>query len=318
MTQFVLESRFLRWKWIERIAARMILRQWKKRASRNYDLVLFHVAYPSLVHTQRLRKVIQCPIIISEHWSAYHFNFHLSEGHSALPRLREMFNCDGLIVVSKALGLDIARFSHHAELAFRCIPNMINSDIFHLTLNSQRAGFFVVNRWTDIKDPLTLLRAWQIVQKDNSNLALRIAGDGQMLAAMKDFVKLNHLTENVSFLGSLIPQQVAAEMQQSLGVVCSSKYETFSISSAEALMCGTPLISTPIPAIMEYAGEHDAVFSSDHSPQALADALLHFIDLAQTNFFDPQTISERATARFNSADNSRVYFEALQTFLSRA
>ena len=56
-----------------------------------YDLLHVHIAWPLLAHAHLWQRFVRKPVLISEHYSAYHFNFGLSADSPALVRLRRPF-----------------------------------------------------------------------------------------------------------------------------------------------------------------------------------------------------------------------------------
>jgi L-malate glycosyltransferase len=311
--QFILESRFLPWRVIEWICSRMIIRLWKKYSYRNYDLVNFHIAYPMLVNLRQIRQAISIPIVVSEHWSAYHFNFYLEKDNAGLRRMKRVFDPSiGLITVSDALASDIRSWSGLRSIRAVTVPNGINARIFKPDGDSHEDGHFLaVNRWTPIKNPMGLLEAWKRVTLLHPQLCLRIAGEGSSVPDMKKYVSEHELAEQVEFLGALSQEQVAVELRKSRALVFSSQYETFYRPAAESLMCGTPLIGPPLAAIREYTSPDDGVFATDHSPEALAEAILRFIERERHQRTDRFSIARRAMERFEQGASAKLYFRAL-------
>src|SRR5690606_18850816 len=72
---------------------------------RNVDVINFHIAYPSLVFWKLLKPLFRRPVVITEHWSGYHFNFGVCR---PLRRIMGIFSHNiPVIAVSQALGNDI-------------------------------------------------------------------------------------------------------------------------------------------------------------------------------------------------------------------
>ena len=68
---------------------------------RNYNIINFHIAYPLCTYLHIYQSFIRKPIIITEHWSAYHFNFGVKKN---LNRVKRIFkNNVTFITVSDAL-----------------------------------------------------------------------------------------------------------------------------------------------------------------------------------------------------------------------
>ena len=74
----------------------------RERAWR-FQALHFHIAYPLLIHSRFWRWIFRKPIVISEHWSAYHYNFHLPQGSRALNHMRWPFKQGNPVLVVSAL-----------------------------------------------------------------------------------------------------------------------------------------------------------------------------------------------------------------------
>jgi L-malate glycosyltransferase len=315
-SQLILQSRWIRWKWLEALAPKILLQELKRVEVGRFDIMVVHVAYPILVNFRDIRRHIACPVILSEHWSAYHNRFYLPESSPALSRMRNMLDSiDGLIVVSRALDRDIRSlcdFSGPSEV----VPNPVDGKLFSLQEDAVRSGFIAVNRWVKIKQPFVLLEAWMHFVREHPTEVLTIVGDGPEIPSMKGFVSSNQLNGSVRFSGAQQPHEVARMMKHSKAVIASSQYETFSLSCAEALMCGTPLIAVKLEAVQEYAGAGDAVFSDGTTSRDLLRAMREFI--ARDVPWDYAEISRRAHARFERHASDELYFRSLSHFASRS
>ena len=111
---------------LECIAQLGLLLLWLTRAKGNYDLIHFHVAYPNCVLMGPVEKLFGgTPIVITEHWSGYHFGFNSKS--KGLQRIRAIFSRGyELICVSRALHRDIAEFSGHAPPFPYVVPNIVS------------------------------------------------------------------------------------------------------------------------------------------------------------------------------------------------
>jgi len=314
--QHFIRTRILPWKWLEWYASKMVLSAWKKHRERGVDAIVIHVAYPFAVHLARIREELPVPILISEHWSAYHYNLFMSEGHRSLSRIRGVFQAaDGIIAVSHTLAKDIRQFSRDPSLAIEVAGNPIDGSLFCPRTEFPRKGFFAVNRWSSVKNPLLLLEAWKMVQQERPGLDLCIAGDGPHYAAMSQWITTEKLDSVIQMVGPMTTPEVAAAMQRVVGFVTPSSYETFSISCAEALMCGTPVACTPLASVREYARDHEVYFSSDHTPEGLCEAILALLDDPERSA--QQTIADHAHNLFDQKNNNARFASIISQYLNR-
>lgn len=100
-----------------------------------------------------------------------------------------------------------------------------------------------------------LVKAFKDVKERNKdlNLKLRIGGRGSQEDYLKELVKEFSLSEDVTFLGFVKPQDVIKEFQNfDLAVFPSTlDSESFGVAAVEAEACGTPVVVTDVGGLME-------------------------------------------------------------------
>ena len=298
-------------EWLSSIFLMIVLI--KERAWR-FKALHFHIAYPLLLHSRLWRWVFRKPILISEHWSAYHYNFYLPESSEALPALRRPFQQgDAVLAVSQALLRDIRRFSGCGDFPQFVIPNFVP---IHGASASRRSvpTFFVVNRWQSIKNPMPMLEGLEIAAQLGAEFRLVIGGYGELIEQMTSFVQGSSLNGRATFVGKMTKPQIADQLASSDGYLFSSDYETFSIACAEALGAGVPLIGPDIPSIAEYASHLDWVKVKSRDAEGWSAAIASYLDRRNAGEFSSDAIATRAAHHFSEDVIRRRYCEAM-TFL---
>ncbi len=271
----------------------------RKRAWR-YRIFHFHIAIPNLLHVGVWGKFWRKKIIISEHWSAYHFNFSLQENVDNLKLLRQPFQYGfPTLVVSESLGRDIRRFSSRNDFAIDIIPNAVPRNAYRERKQNHVPSLFTANRWVKIKNPIPMLKGLANSISRGNLFYLHIGGDGVLLQEMKDFVLSSSLANFTIFYGWMTPTQISERLKYSDGLIYNSYYETFSIACAQALCAGVPLIGPDIPAICEYTSEANRVSVLGHTSQHWSDAIKQFTLRYNSGGFDPFQISKIACHRFD-------------------
>ena len=278
-----------------------------------YDLLHFHIAYPLLTYYHLWKKVIKVPVIISEHWSAYHFNFFMPKETTKLDRIKKIFHQGlPLITVSKALLNDIQTFSGTKEFPSYVIPNVIDLDVYYYKPQNNvnvKPIFFIVNFWRSIKNPFPMLEAFSKLAEEGIDFELRIGGYGPILEEMKAFVKKHSLSEHTVFLKKMYREGIAREMSQADAYLFSSEYETFSAVCAQALSCGCPLIGPSLPAILEYAGIDDMIMLESNDIKSWEMALKAF--LKTKDHFNHENISQKAQSFLSHEKIKEQYMEII-------
>jgi glycosyltransferase involved in cell wall biosynthesis len=272
-----------------------------------FSALHFHIANPLLCHIGIWKNIVRKPILISEHWSAYHYNFYLPKDSTKLEPLRRPFHHQyPLLAVSQALIEDIHSFAQTTQFPAYVIPNVVPLHGASPHTNSV-VRLFTVNRWVPIKDPMTMLEGLALAMEAGADFELIIGGGGEMLEQMVDFIKNSSLAPSTQILGWMDKNQIANELTHADGYVFSSRYETFSVGCAEALGAGVPLIGPKIPAIAEYADHSEWEQVRGRSASDWKVALIRFLERFQNNDFNPPRIADRCATLFSPEVLKRKY-----------
>lgn len=297
-TGFYILTRIKTFRVIEILSTLLLMWSLFRSKYSSYDLLHFHIAYPLLTYYHLWKKFIKKPVIISEHWSAYHFNFFMPLATKKLDRIKNIFKQHiPLITVSKALLEDIQTFAGTKSFPGAVIPNVIDHNVYYFNeTNKQKEKpvFLIVNFWREIKNPFPMLEAFANLAATGVAFELRIGGYGPLIEEMEIFVHEHKLDKHVVLLGKIYKQEIAKEMNDADAYLFSSNYETFSVICAEALSCGCPLIGPPIPAILEYTDSNEMMIVHTNDANGWQSAILSFID--NMRYYDHKKISQKALA----------------------
>lgn len=313
---YTYQFRHKRWRLAEWLTFWLLFRELVlKRKARNADVINLYIAYPAGLFVKTLRLFLRKPLVFSEQWSAYHFHFHLPPEAPGLNRIRKIFRHKiPLITVSHALGKDIRAFARMPELPYEVVPNVIDTSLFHLRENKfpETPVFFMLNRWSGIKNPMPVLEAFRELIKTIPSARLRIGGEGDRLEEMKTYVREQLQNTNVVFLGTLQPAQVSEELRSCTALLQPTRYETFSVICAEALCCGTPVIASKTGGIVEFVHAQNGLLVEEADAHHWLNAM-HTL-LQQQHTFDAAQISQEAQAKFSAAAAGKAYYELLKRF----
>lgn len=267
-------TRAKRWMLIEIMATLTILWAWFTRdRSRPVDLINFHIAYPNCTHIRLLRRIMRRPVVITEHYSAYRFGFNATT--KGADRIRRIFHAGvPVIVVSRALQGDITRFAGGPTPRFLVVDNAVDTSIFKPVpgVGPEQGRFFTIAGWRKPKRADLLLDAMAAMRKKGVQVRLRMAGDGPLMASIKERIAALDLGDHVDLLGQLDEHAVVDEMRRAHALVHASDYETFSAVCAEALCCGTPVIASRVGGIPEFVTDDLGTLVSENDPAAWATA----------------------------------------------
>ncbi len=271
----------------------------KKLASTSYDVICFHIAYPLCRYMGRLKREFHVPMCIVEHWTAYHLNFNLPAGAKSLNPIRQIFSHNiPIITVSKALADDINHFSS-LDFPSYVVPNVVNDEVFDIVegAKKEQISFFMVNYWRPIKNPMIIIQAFESLLDRFPGAKLTIGGYGPLYSQMNDYVQSKKLEHAISFLGEMSKEEIAAEMNKATAFVHSSSYETFSVVTAEALMCGTPVVVQDLPAIAEFVDNSNGILVQGYEIKTWVKALEKLI--SQRDKYDPVAIRTSVKNKFS-------------------
>lgn len=286
-------------EWLFRIALARELRH--LRARHSFDTVNFHIAYPALIFYKALKPLLPKRTLLTEHWSAYHFQFHAVRG---LSRLRKMFQHSiPLVAVSQALVKDIEHFSQTTQQA-SVVPNVVDTALFRPT-DAAKQGWLMLGVWSGPKDPMQVLDDFLEAPDHHRTPLLKIGGAGHKWIDIENKV-LNHRNKHrVILLGQLSTDQLITELQTSEGLLLPTSYETFSVITAEALCTGCPVITHAVGALPELLGHDWPGYKTTH------ESWLEAIGRMQQSNFPLASLTKKTRALCSPEHVTQLYTAAI-------
>ncbi len=281
---------------------------------RDYDVINFHIAYPMCTYLHLYQRFIKKPIVITEHWSAYHLNFGVKKD---LKRIKRIFNNNVTwITVSEALKGDLKKFSGNRILNPFVIPNIVDSETFTYSRREKGNYFFMVSCWKDPKNPFLILSVFKYFLKKNPGIKLRIGGFGPQEKQIINYIEQKDLGKSVEYIGALKPKEIAEEMNKAMAFLHCSKYETFSVVCAEALSCGTPVIASAVGGVTEIVEESSGILVQDNTKADWIKALSSFINSSDS--YNSKSISEKTAKRFSERKVGKNYMSVITDTLDQS
>lgn len=259
-----------------RTALNQLLYRWRLRQLRNVDQVhLFSASYWSFVLSQipaiRAARRYNKPIILNYH-SGEAEDHLLHWGRRVHPWLKRV---DHIVVPSVYLKDVFRRFGYQAQV----IPNMIHLDQFEFRVrNPLRPRLLSIRNLEAIYCVWNTLKAFSLVQQRIPQATLTIAGYGSQEAWLRKMVDV-HQINNVTFIGRIEPEQIAAVYNAHDIFINSSIVDNQPVSILEAFAAGLPVISTPTGDIgnMIQTGINGMLVPTG-SPEAISNATMHLLD----------------------------------------
>jgi len=304
------------WRIKEWLSSRLLLTVLKEyRVNENYDVLNIHIAYPLCSQIKKILNYLKVPIVFTEHWTAFSFNFNLPENSTSLDRIRIIYQQNiPVLTVSNALADDIKQFSKAEKIDCVIVSNVVDEDIFHFEgiRAIKEPTFFMVNYWRSIKSPFVIFDAFKELLKNYPNAKLRVGGYGPLWNAMENYVSTNNLKEHIIMIGKLTKADIAKEMQGITSFVHAARHETFSIVTAEALMCGTPVVVSNIDCISEFVDNDNGILV-DEGIENWVRALEKMIRI--NTDFDRKKISSITQSKFSKEAVGAKYYKGLSEII---
>ncbi|KXX70408.1 glycosyltransferase family 4 protein [Flammeovirga sp. SJP92] len=166
-----------------------------------------------------------------------------------------VFLSDYLVFLSKAYHTELINNSPNIFInrKIRIIPNGIDLTFYKpnkmINIDKRFMRIGMISRVVPIKDHITLLKAFSKLVTKNSNLILRIAGDGTELENLKELSQKLKIQKNVEFLGTITQSEIP-EFLNSLDIYVHATFgETMSTSIMQAQACGLPIVGTNVKGV---------------------------------------------------------------------
>ena len=137
---------------------------------------------------------------------------------------------------------------------------------------------FHLSRYSERKNPWTILKAFSIVEKKNKNVKLVLGGKGWKNSRLVEFAKKQKILNNIVFTGFLPIEDVIKLLNIAEIFVFPSFFEGFGMPNLEAMACGCPVITSKAFAIPEIVGNSALILKDNLNPNELADKINILLD----------------------------------------
>jgi len=287
-----------------------------------FDLIHLHVAYPAGKAARALAKRWNIPLVVTEHWTAYH-----SDQSHRLPfwRRRSMRatlqQAQLICPVSSDLAQSIKRFAQlEQEEKFCVVPNVVDTDLFQPQPSKiKKTGelfqwLHISSLADDQKNISGLIRTVQRVRQNSNQFHVQIVGDGNPQPHQK-LVDALGLQDCITVHGEISLDQVAEKMRNADALLLFSRYENFPCVIPEAWASGIPVLSTDVGGISEHLSIDRGALVESENETAMADAMQRWI--AGKDSFDCDALRAHAVDHFSvdavAHAYSNVYTKALES-----
>lgn len=217
------------------------------------DIIHVHVAWPAALAVLPIARELNCPIIISEHWSGYLPEDGNYKGFFLKRYTRNIVSkAKAITVVSERMKTAMRQHGLHGE--FYQLPNAVDTNVFKNTFVHKKGNtfrFLHVSMLVDREKNITgMLEAFSKVLQQGK-FELTIVGDGPEHAGHEATANRLGLTGHVHFVGLKSANEIAQLMNEHDALLMFSNFEGMPVTIIEAQCCGMPVLATNTGAIRE-------------------------------------------------------------------
>ena len=183
-----------------------------------------------------------------------------------------------IITVSLNSKKDIAIDFKTDPKRIHVISNGLDLEVFKKNDLLERENFKIVtvaSADVPLKGLDTTLKAISLILDKYPKTKLSVVGNPRENGHTERLIRQLNLTNHVSFKTNLSKEEVAYEYQSSSLAVISSLYEGFGFPAAEAMACGTPIISSNSSALPEIVQDFGQLYEPGN-PDDLKECIENF------------------------------------------
>jgi glycosyltransferase involved in cell wall biosynthesis len=256
-----------------------------------FDFVISNVLLPCGIIGDWMSRRYALKQIHIEHWSVA--KAFLSKSIFKRKGKRVIEESFKVVVVSDFLKEQIAGFRSKKKI--EVIPNFISSHFQYIEKkrDSHVFRFIAVANWQKPKNPFLFIDAMQQIKKERPELEfeLILVGEGPQL----ELIRSMKLDFPIHYAG-VVPNSRMVDLYNLYDAFLhGSDYETFSIVSIEALMCGLPVVASKVGILPSVINETNGVLCDDTIESWKSG--VYFV--LQNNFFNRKKIAEATARRFS-------------------
>lgn len=146
-----------------------------------------------------------------------------------------------------------------------------------LGINSQARVVLCVGRFHPYKDPMTLIKAFHVVERKLPKTRLILAGDGELYSRMLDTVKRLDLSRKTGIYRRPSFEEIRLFYRAADVFVLPSLNEAFGMVILEAMASGVPCVVSDKGACAEILGKNGLIFASGNYVD-LAEKILRILE----------------------------------------
>lgn len=172
--------------------------------------------------------------------------------------------CHAFHTISNASNNDLVKFG--AKKPIYIIPPSIE-EIQKINTIQNDKQFIYVGRLVFYKNIEILIKAINIVKKQEKEIKLVIVGGGPQLEKIKDMIKKLHIEDNITIKGYVSSEEKIKLISQSNAMLFPSVCEGFGLVILEAFSQNKPVIVSNIPPMSDIINHNETGFVLDSNDE---------------------------------------------------
>lgn len=166
-------------------------------------------------------------------------------------------------------------------------------------LSQEHCAILFVGRIEEIKRVDRVVEAISILKAKEALFKLFIAGDGTLINKLKDYVSIEKLEADITFLGNVHHDELPSYYNMADALVLPSEMEGVPMVILESLACGTPVIASNVGGVPDIIREEVNGFSlEDVTPVKLADVIYRVSKMSFERAAISETVNHLSTVQF--------------------
>lgn len=220
--------------------------------SEQIDIIHSHYAIPHAVSAYLANQMNPVKTVVTTHGSDTHtLGKHVSYQSTISLALR---NSDIVTSVSDFLARESEVVFGLDEGSVRVIYDFINTEIFNpIDFNDKELSIVQASNFRSVKRIPMLIEIFSKINEDFPDWELKLVGDGPELTTSVRITREMNLQNQVKFLG--IRADIPDIFSRSSILISASEIESFGLTIAEAMSCGTPVIAPRVGGIPEVVND---------------------------------------------------------------
>lgn len=184
-------------------------------------------------------------------------------------------NLKHIVTVSEQSQKDIEKYFGRPKTITPIFFNGIDTNTFKPKPSIEKKALSLLTTSSSdqvLKGLKSLLLALSEVKKSNPEINLTIIGELKKNGSTERLIKSLNLEKNISFKNSISTSSLVELYNRSTVFICPSLYEGFGLPVAEALACGSVVISSNGGALPEVVGDAGLIYEANDD-KALAELI---------------------------------------------